>query len=175
MEKIDGEVTINGEYSGTLEFRELARPLHFTSERSEFRVEQVPGSITLDLGDLKMNNVVGPVRFKTGSRDIQATDVTNSLELIVDRGDIEVTESKSTTLPKMDLRSRNGDLTITVPEKAAFEVDARTSRGEGRSDFGSSLEDHADGRGAVITGRIGSGGPKIVMITDRGSLTLRKN
>ena len=101
MEKLQGQVTINGEYSGTLEFRGLSKPLHFQSSRSDFRAEQIPGSVTIDLGDVKMNNVIGPVRFETASRDIQATDVTNSLELTVDRGDIQVTQTK-TPLPKME-------------------------------------------------------------------------
>ena len=53
-------------------------------------MEQVPGTITMDLGQMKMDNVVGPVKFRTGNRDIEANDVTNSLELNVDRGDIQV-------------------------------------------------------------------------------------
>jgi DUF4097 and DUF4098 domain-containing protein YvlB len=173
LEKIDGQVTINGEYSGTLEFRELAKPLHFTSQRSDFRAERVPGSITLDLGELKMNDVIGPVRFQTGSRDIQATDVTEALELTVDRGDIHVTQTK-TPLPKMEIRSRNGDLTLSIPEKATFDLDGRTGQGEAVNDFGPSLEIHSEGRAATLKGRVGSG-PRITLNTDRGSLTVRKN
>ncbi|MES1257014.1 MAG: DUF4097 family beta strand repeat-containing protein, partial [Acidobacteriota bacterium] len=174
MEKIDGQVTINGDYSGTLEFRELAKPLHFSSSRTDFRVEQIPGSVTLDLGEMKINNVVGPVRFQTGSRDIQATDVTNSLELTVDRGDIQVTQTKL-PLPKMEIRSRNGDVTLTAPEKASFELDGRTGQGEAQNEFGSPIENQTEGRGATLKGRVGSGGPKITLTTDRGSLTVRKN
>ncbi len=103
LEDVAGQVTINGEFSGTLEFRGLAKPIHFESSHSDFRAEQVPGSITMDLESLKMDNVVGPVKFHTGNRDIEATDVTNSIELNVDRGDIQITESKA-PLPKMDVQ-----------------------------------------------------------------------
>ena len=51
-----------------------------------------------------LQNVVGPVRFQTGSRDIQATQT-------------------KTQLPKMEIRSRNDDITLTVPEKGGFELD----------------------------------------------------
>ena len=169
---IQGEVTINGEYSGTLEFRGLAKPLHFTSSRSDFRVEQIPGSVTMDLGQLKLTNVVGPVRFETRTRDIQATDVTNSLEISVERGDIQVTETK-TPLPKIDVHSRNGDLTLTVPAKAAFELDAKTGQGEVQNEFGAPLETQTDGRGASIKGKTGSG-PEISIATERGTVTVRK-
>jgi len=173
LEKIDGQVTINGEYGGTLEFRELAKPLRFNSQRTDFRVERVPGSITLDLGELKMNSVVGPVRFQTGVRDIQATDVTDALELTVDRGDIQVTETK-TPLPRMEIHSRNGDITLSIPEKASFELDGRTGQGEAANDFGPPLENHSEGRAATLKGRVGNG-PKLTLSTERGSLTVKKN
>ena len=174
IEKIDGQVTINGEYSGTLEFRELAKPLHFTSSRSDLRVEQIPGSITLDLSEMKMNNVVGPVRFQTGSRDVQVTDVTNSLEMTLDRGDVQVTQTK-TPLPKMEIRTRNGDLTLTAPEKSSFELDGRTGQGVASNEFGAGVEGASEGRGATLKGRAGGGGAKIILNTDRGSVTIRKN
>lgn len=174
LEKIDGQVTINGEYSGTLEFRELAKSLRFTSQRSDFRVERIPGSVTLDLSELKMSDVVGPVRFQTGSRDVQVTDATEALELTVDRGDIHVTQTK-TPLPKMEIRSRNGDITLSIPEKASFDLDGRTGQGEAANDFGTPLENHSEGRAATLKGRVGSGGPRITLNTDRGTLTLRKN
>jgi len=172
LEDVAGEVTINGEFSGTLEFRELAKPLHFESSHSDFRTEQIPGSVTMDLGQMKLNNVVGPVKFRTGNRDIDATDVTNSLELNVDRGDIQVSESK-TPLPKMDLHTRNGDITLTVPDKAAFDLDARTSAGEGNNEYGDPLSNHSDGRAAYIRGKVGNG-PALVLVTDRGNLAMKK-
>jgi DUF4097 and DUF4098 domain-containing protein YvlB len=174
IENIQGQVTVNGEYSGTMEFRSLAKPLHFQSARSDFRAEQIPGSVTLDLRDMKLDNVVGPVRFEGLTRDIQATDVTNSLELSVDRGDIQVTQTK-TPLPKMDIRSRlNGDITLTVPEKSEFDLDGRTGQGEGDNDFGSPLVNQSEGRAATIRGRVGSG-PPIALFTKRGKLSVRKN
>ncbi|HVW83895.1 MAG TPA: DUF4097 family beta strand repeat-containing protein [Bryobacteraceae bacterium] len=172
LENIQGQVTVDGEYSGTLEFRALAKPLHFRSQRSDFRVEKIPGSVTLDLSEMKMSNVVGPVRFQTGARDIQATDVTNSLELTVDRGDIQVTQTKA-PLPKLDLHSRNGDITVTVPASAGFELDGRTGQGEVNNVFGPPLQTETDGRVGTIKGKVGAG-PQITLGTERGALTIRK-
>jgi DUF4097 and DUF4098 domain-containing protein YvlB len=172
LEDVAGQVTINGEFSGTLEFRGLAKAIHFESSHSDFRAEQVPGSITMDLGNLKMDNVVGPVKFRTGNRDIDATDITNSIELNVDRGDIEITESKA-PLPKMDVHTRNGNITLTVPDKAGFDLDATTGAGEGNNEFGEPLSNHSDGRSAYIKGKVGSG-PALVLATDRGNLAVKK-
>ncbi len=172
LEDVSGQVTINGEFSGTLEFRAVARPLHFESSHSDFRAEQIPGSVTIDLGDVKMENVVGPVKFRTGSRDIEASDVSNSLELNVDRGDIQVSASKA-PLPKMDVHSRNGDITLTLPENAGFDLDGRTGAGEAENEFGSPLENHSDGHSATIKGKVGNG-PQLSIVTDRGTLSIKK-
>jgi hypothetical protein len=172
LEDVAGQVTINGEFSGTLEFRNLAKAIHFESSHSDFRAEQVPGSITMDLGNLKMDNVVGPVKFRTGNRDIDATDITNSIEFNVDRGDIQITETKA-PLPKMDIQTRNGDLTLTLPEGAPFDLDGRTGAGEGNNEYGEPLSNHSDGRSAYIRGKVGSG-PALVLVTDRGTLSVKK-
>jgi hypothetical protein len=119
-----------------------------------------------------MDNVVGPVKFRTQSRDIDATDVTNSLELNVDHGDIQVSATKS-PLPKMDVHSRNGDITLTLPEKASFDLDGKTGAGEVENDFGSPLETHNDGRSTTVKGRVGNG-PQLVIVTDRGTLSIKK-
>ncbi len=168
LESIAGPVTIKGEFSGTLEFRALAKPLEFTSSRTEFRVEAIPGEITMDLGDLKMNNVSGPVRFESQTRDIQITDVTELLDLKVDRGDIGVTSTHA-PLPKMDIHTRNGDINLTLPEHAGFQLDGSTSQGDISSGFGSSLRIDSSGHSATIRGQNGSG-PQITVNTDRGTV-----
>jgi len=173
IENIAGQVTVNGEFSGTLEFRSLAKPLHFTSQRSDFRVEAVPGNVVLDLGDLKLNNVVGPVRFQTATRDVEAVDVTNGLELTLDRGDVQITQSK-TPLPRMDVRVHNGDITLAVPQNSGFVLDGSTGQGEATNDFGSPVLSESEGRRSTLKGRVGTG-PQLNLKTDRGGLTLKKN
>ncbi len=50
LENIEGQVTINGGYTGTLEFKNLAKPLQVEGARNtELRVQAVPGRISMDL------------------------------------------------------------------------------------------------------------------------------
>ena len=172
LENVAGPVTINGDYSGTLEFHALAKPMRFQSSRTEFRVEAVPGSITMDLGELKLSNVAGPVRFSTGTRDIEAVDVTNAIDFSVERGDIQVTAGKG-PLPKMDVRSRHGDITVSLPDKTGFQLKGSTGHGEVENEFGAPLTTQSKGRGAVIEGGGGSG-PVINLETDRGTVSVKK-
>ena len=41
--------------------------------------------------------------------------------MTLDRGDVQVKQTKM-PLPKMEMHLRNGDITLTLPEKAAFEL-----------------------------------------------------
>ena len=173
LESIEGPVTINGEYAGTLEFRALAKPMRFNSSRTEFRAEAVPGEITMDLGDLKLENVSGPVRFRTGTRDIQATDVTGALDLLIERGDIQVSVGKA-PVPKIDAHTHNGDITLALPEGAGFQLDGSTSQGEIESGFGAHLQIQNSGRGATIRGQNGNG-PQVTVGTDRGGVSVKKS
>jgi len=173
IDNVQGQVTVNGEFGGTLEFRAIAKPVRFKSERSDLVAEAVPGDMTVDLGEVKMNNVIGPVRFKTGTRDLHVTDVTNSLELDINRGDIEIAQSK-TPLPKLDIHSHNGDITLALPEKASFDLDGTARQGDINNDYGDALTATVEGKGGTLKGKIGNG-PEIKLSTDRGALTVKKN
>ncbi len=173
LDTIAGPVTINGEFGGTIDLRALAKPMRFNSSRTEFRAEAVPGSITLDLGDLKLTNVTGPVRFRTGTRDIQATDVTGGLDLTVDRGDIQVTVSK-TPVPKIDVHTRNGDITLALPERAEFQLEGSTSQGDVENEYGGPLQTQSSGRAGTVKGRAGNG-PVVTVGTERGTVSVKKS
>jgi len=173
VENIAGTVTINGEFGGTLEFRGIARPLRFASSRTEFHAEAVPGSVTMDLSNINLSGVTGPVRFRTGVRDIQATDVTGAMDLAVDRGDIQITVNKL-PVPKIDAHTRTGDVTLSLPDKAEFEIDASTSQGDASNEFGGGLNQESTGRAATIKGQTGNG-PLLTISTDRGTISIKKS
>ena len=164
-------MTINGLVQA-LEFRGLGKPLHVTSDHLELRAEQIPGSVTMDLSNLRLDNVVGPVKFGARTRDVDANDVTNSLELKIDRGDIQVSASKL-PLAKMDMHSGNGDITLALPGKADFDLDGRVGAGEVENEFGSPLETRKEGRATTVKGRVGNG-PQLTAVTDRGTLSIKK-
>ncbi len=172
LETVAGPVSIKGEFSGTLDFRDVAKPLEFTSSRTEFRAEAIPGTVTMDLGDLKLANVSGPVRFQSGTRDIQITDATELVDLKVDRGDIQIIASKA-PVPKMDIHTRNGDISLTLPGDAGFQLDGSTSQGEIESGFGSHLRIDSSGHSATVKGQNGAG-PEITVVTDRGDISVKK-
>jgi DUF4097 and DUF4098 domain-containing protein YvlB len=174
LENIAGQVTINGAFMGSLEFKNLAKPLRFEGARNtELRVEAVPGSISMDLGELTAKSVVGPVRLVSQSRDIRMEDFTESLDLETQRGDIELRPGR-VPLPKIEAHAGVGRIDLILPDaKMNFQLQATAERGEAINDFGPPIERETNGRTATLKGSVGDG-PTIRITADRGSVSVRK-
>jgi len=173
MENIAGQVTINGAYKGTLDFKNLSKPLQFEGLRNtELSVQAVPGRISMDLGAFTANDVVGPLRLVTRSRDIKVEKFTQSLELETERGDIELTPG---TLPlaAIEARSGVGKIELVLPDKSSFQLDATAERGDAVNDFGPPIRKETEGRTTTLKGRVGDG-PTIKITSNRGSIEVRK-
>jgi DUF4097 and DUF4098 domain-containing protein YvlB len=179
LDTIGGEITISGSYSGDLQFRNCARPVRYQSGQTDLRVERLPGQIHLDLGELTGSDVVGPIRFTSGrSRDVRLEQFTQSLELSLERGDISLRPFGS-PLPKIDAKTRSGQIDLVLPESAKFELKATTNRGELNNDYGPVLKtefenDRHPQAGGAIVGAVGQG-PTITLSTGRGTVTVRKD
>lgn len=169
---VGGPVAVNGEYSGTLEFRGLAGELRFNSERTELRAAAVPGTVTLDLSDLRLSQVTGPVRFRTSSRDVHVSEVSGGLELEVERGDLEIVAARGAA-GKMDAHTRNGDIDLVLPAGAGFDVNATTGQGEAENEYGGALTVEGSGRRHTVRGKTGNG-PQITVETGRGAVTVKR-
>jgi hypothetical protein len=172
IENVTGQVTVSGAYVGSLDFKNLAKPLRIEGERMEVRAAAVPGSLSVDLGDLNANKVVGPVRLVTRSRDVHIADFTDSLELESARGDIEI-QPVHVPLPRIEAHSGSGQIELVLPPNSAFQLQAIAERGEAINDFGPPIEAQTEGRTQSLKGSVGNG-PAIRIVADRGSVAVRK-
>jgi hypothetical protein len=171
LQDIDGQVTIAGTYSGVIQFRNISKPLRFQGQQTDLNIEKLPGQVRMALGDFTATNLVGPVRLTTRSRDVHISDFTNSLEVSVERGDVELRPGKL-PVAKMDVHAHFGDVEVSLPSLAKFDLTGITARGETYTDFGAPLHTERNGNGGSIRGS--SGGPVINLQTERGKMTVRK-
>jgi len=172
LENVAGEVTIRGRYPGALEFRNLARPLRFESRQTELTMAALPGEISMDLGHFRARDCVGPIRFKTRSRDVRFERFTNALELETERGDVELDPGRL-PLAKMEVRARAGNIELVLPAGATFELEARAEHGEVQNEFGPELKSGSEGRASSLKGGVGQG-PLLKLTTHRGQVEVRK-
>jgi DUF4097 and DUF4098 domain-containing protein YvlB len=171
LQNIAGLVTVNGVYVGEIQLRNLAQPLRWEDAQNSLSFEKLPGQVRLTRGELTGSNIVGPVRFKARSSDVQLSDFTQSLDLTLQRGDIDLKPGKD--LPKMEVHTRSGDITLALPPGSKFALKATTDRGDAENEYGEPLREEESGRGNIIQGNTG-GGPELHLETGRGSVTVRK-
>jgi hypothetical protein len=124
----------------------------------------------MGLGEFTGANLIGPIRLNARSRDVQLSDFTQSLDLTLDRGDVELRPGK--TAPKIEVHTRSGDIDLAIATGTKFDLKASTARGEAHNDFGAPLTVDESNRGATIAGN--SGGPQLRLETGRGAVTVRK-
>lgn len=173
LENVAGQVTISGSFSGSLNFKNLAKPLQFEGTRgTELSAQAVPGRISMDLGEFSANDVVGPIRLVTRARDIKLEQFTQSVELETDRGDIELIPGKL-PLGAIEVRSGSGKIELLLPEKAGFQLDASAERGDAVNDFGPQIAKQTEGHSATLKGKVGDG-PNIKLTARRGWISVRK-
>jgi DUF4097 and DUF4098 domain-containing protein YvlB len=173
LENIEGQVTLNGSFSGETSLRKIAKPVRFESNATTLRLEKVPGELQITLGKIAGENLVGPLVLENRrTKDIRLTDVSNSVDITLDRGDIELRQSKL-PLGRVTLHTRAGDVEVALPEKAQMSLNASTERGNITNDFSTQLHEVAEHNGGKLSGAIGAG-PEVRLTTDRGHLTVRR-
>jgi DUF4097 and DUF4098 domain-containing protein YvlB len=173
LENVEGQVTVTGTYGGTTQFRNIPKRVRFESRNTDFTAEGVPGTLRVSLTDLSGANLVGPVRLQARTKDVQISDFTQSLDLAVERGDIEIRPGKAGAV-KMDVRTRSGNIDLALPDNAKVQMSATTDRGEITNDFNSAWDAKSEGHGASLKGSTASDGPRVTLATSRGSVTVRK-
>jgi DUF4097 and DUF4098 domain-containing protein YvlB len=172
LENISGQVTISGDYGGTIALRALLKPIRVESMETEVNAQQLPGELKIEPGNVTGQNLIGPVAVTTRATDVDLNGFTDSLNLNVEKGDIEL---RPTNVPvsKMVVRTRAGNIDLALPESANFQLLANTRRGEIENDFGGDLTEITKGHGALLKGAVGVG-PDLNLETTRGTITVRK-
>ena len=115
LQNIDGQVTMSGAYSGVMQFRNLAKPLRFNgaADRSQHR-KAARARCAWRWAISRRRIWSDRCTSRPRSRDVQISDFTNSLEVSVDRGDIELRPGKL-PLARIDVQTRSGDIELSLP------------------------------------------------------------
>ena len=142
----------------------------FKSARTDMEFSKLDGDLDMDSGDMRASQLTGPFRLLTRSKDVQLSGVNGDVRLQNENGAVEVHMNK---MGSMQVSNRNSDIQIYLPDKAAFQLDARSRGGEIESDFDALKIDNGDQQ-AIATGTVGAGGPHLVINNEHGGIELRK-
>lgn len=171
---IKGDATIDGEFFGPIQVRHVSGTTHFVSQKSDITLASLSGRLELDSGEIQIADVGGAAKINSREKDIQVENVAGRLDIQDTKGNIEVTY---TNLPREDANISNdtGEVAITLPPRSSFTISATSRSGEVRNEFEDagiqSSDDNGTGR---LSGSVGSGRPKITIVTSYGTITLHK-
>lgn len=170
IEDVKGTVHMDGEFMESVKLAKIGQPVTFKSSRTDMDFARLDGDLDLDSGDLNASELVGPLRLTTRSKDIRLTGISGDVRLQDEDGSVELRMNK---LGSMQVDNRKGDIQIYVPDKAGFQVDARSRNGEVQSDFDQLKIDNSNDQ-AIATGTVGAGGPRLVVNNEHGTIEIRK-
>jgi hypothetical protein len=126
-----------GTGSGDIRIGEVRGDVDVRVGSGDVRLEAVLGRVTVRTGsgDLTVDRVEGTVEFATGSGDVTLTDIAGDLRGRTGSGDVILRVRQVPTGRTWDLKTGSGDVEVTLPQTAHFEVDAATGAGRVTVDF----------------------------------------
>jgi DUF4097 and DUF4098 domain-containing protein YvlB len=172
---VRGNATLAGDFFGPIHVRNVSKTTRYTSQRSDLTLTGLTGRLELDSGDLQVSDVSGPAKLLTQDKDVDVENVAGRLDISNTRGDIQVRYSQPPR-EAINIANQTGEVELTLPSAARFEISAVSRSGEARSEFDEAgIEPANDNSTGRLNGKIGTGGPKITITTTYGTISLKKS
>lgn len=167
---VKGGVQLDGDFQESVKLARITKTVIFKSARTDMEFSRMEGTLNLDSDELHGEQITGPLHLTTRSKNIRLEQVSGDVRLQNDNGAIEV---GMRTLGNIQIDNRNGDIQLSLPDKAAFRLDAHTRDGEIQSDF-PELKVSNDEHEARASGSIGSATSHIVLNNEHDGIEIRK-
>lgn len=163
---VDGRVKLRVEQSGTAEIDDVSGDLDVDSEAGNVQASRIAGSVEIRSSDgaIEVADARGPITAKSLDGAIDLSGVAGPVTARSERGDVHVRFAAPTGGA---IESDRGDVAVEWPQGEGAELDARSlccpidlaTRGfEGRRG------------GEEVIGKIGAGGPSLVIRSSRGKI-----
>jgi DUF4097 and DUF4098 domain-containing protein YvlB len=169
LSEIKGKVTQSGEILlGGAHMESIHGPVHMHTSVTDVDLAELPGDLTLDSDDLRVNEAKGQVRVVTHSKDIDLNQVYGDSYVETRNGRITV---EPAGVYSVDAKNNKGDVEVTLPPNASATVNAHTHNGDIVSDY---AIPSTSGENKLATFTIGSGASRIVLSASNGDVRIKK-
>lgn len=167
--EVKGRITLNGEIFGEVHLENISGAVTLHTSVTEVQVASLPGDLTLNSDDLRVNEAKGSVHVVTHAKDVDLSQIYGDSYVENRDGRISVEPAGNFNI---EAKNGKGDVEVTLPPNASASVDGRTRNGDIVSDF--TMPSPGDGEVKAVLFHIGSGGAKIVLNADNGDLHIKK-
>jgi len=173
VEECGGAVHLSGDFFQDIRLSKVAKTVTFNSSRSDMEIASVPGDIEIATDSVRGNDLSGPVRVVTRSKDIHLEDISGDLQVETNNGDVEVHAASKLPMGRMTITGKHGDITLVLPSNAGFQLEATTRKGDITSDFGAIKVSETNGT-SHASGTVGNGVSKLQITADTGDIRISK-
>ncbi len=171
---VTGAATVNGEFSGSVQFSNVGQTLRFNSSRTNLTAQKLSGKLNMELGSLDARGIDGPFEVTTRQKDVSLEEFRHSVKIATTNGDVRLQTSAAPT-QAIEVDVKKGEIEVELPPRSNFQIDASSRRGGVDSDFSApTLHVNKEGEAPSITGSYGKGGPTIRLTTTYGTIRLRR-
>ncbi len=168
ISEVKGRVSMNGQIFGEVHVENVTGPVSVHTSVTDVQIAELPGDLTFDSDNLRVNESKGLVRVTTHSKDIDLSQIYGD-SYVEDRdGRISIEPAGSYNV---EAKNNKGDVELTLPPNASGSVDGHTHNGDIVSEFSLNVSGDED---KSVTGRIGSGSSKIVLSSSNGDVRIKK-
>jgi DUF4097 and DUF4098 domain-containing protein YvlB len=167
---VKGAAQLDGEFQESVKLARIGRTVSFKSSRTDMEFSRIDGSLDLDSDELRADAITGPLHLTTRSKNIRLEGVSGDARLQDADGTVEMIMR---ALGNVQIDNRNGDIQLSVPDKAGFRLDAHTRDGQIQSDF-PEFTINSSGNEARASGSVGNGAAHIVINNEHEGIEIRK-
>jgi DUF4097 and DUF4098 domain-containing protein YvlB len=165
---VQGKVALNGEFWGDVYIKNISGTVNLHTSVTELQLAALPGDLSLNSDDLRLNQAKGQVRVVTHSKDIDLSQISGD-SYVEDRdGRISIEPAGNYSV---EAKNNKGDVEVTLPPNASASVEGRTHNGDISTEYNLAVSGEEN---KTVTGRIGSGAVKIILSADNGDVNIKK-
>jgi DUF4097 and DUF4098 domain-containing protein YvlB len=163
-----GRITVNGEIFGEVHMESIAGPVDVHTSVTDLQLAELTGDLTLNSDDLRVTEAKGPVHVVTHAKDVDLSQIYGDTHVEDRDGRITVEPAGNFAV---EAKNNKGDVELTLPPNASASIDGHTRNGDIVSDYELTISGDEN---KTVSGRIGSGGSKILLTAENGDVRIKK-
>lgn len=169
-----GSLTVEGDFYGPVRADKAGKGVRMVSAKTDLTLSALAGHMEVGSGNMDIVDAPGNLTLRTRDSEINVENPGGKVNIDNRNASIAVRYSSA---PKEDVQITNssGEIALTVPGSAGFEIAADCRNCEISSEFpglGASKTESGDSH---LAGKYGSGkGPKITLKTSYANISLRR-
>jgi len=169
---VAGATTVRGEFFGPVRLRHLSGAIRFDSLRTHLTLGTLPGQLLLDSGSLELSDSPGDLWLETRNKDIRIERVSGSIHITNRYGEI-VLRFERPPQHSVTVENDSGGIELILPQHSGGALEVRARNGDVLNEF-TSPRPTRQGSDSYLSGRLGNGGPRLVLTTSYGNIRIRR-